>query len=446
MDNRAKIDKASASLLRRLREHVGRKERLCIIKAPPGSGKTFTLLRTVEHALNLGERIAIATQTNAQADDVCRRMTKDYRGIEIWRFAANGASVPADLPRNVHWITGKEDLPTDNAVVVATTAKWSLVDLEDPFDVLFVDEAWQMAWSDCMLLQQVSSRFVLIGDPGQIPPVVTIPVQRWETSARAPHRPAPELILLDDGIEKLSLELPSCRRLPADSVELVRPFYDFPFDAWALPGDRFVRAKRTNDGEPVDKAIDLLDRGSAVVATLPTPDSGPPLEQDGEIAALAARLAVRLLERKASASCDDDGKACPLRACDIGITATHRIMNSEVLSAIPEGLRNQESGIRVDTPERWQGLERKVMIAVHPLSGVVHPSAFDLETGRLCVMASRHRSGLIVVSRDHVLETLESHIPSAEQAVGRPDVTGRGHWQNLKFWETLAGQNRVVGC
>ncbi len=58
----------------------------------------------------------------------------------------------------------------------------------DPFELLFVDEAWQMAWCDFMLLQQVASKFVLIGDPGQIPPVVTIPTQRWETSPRAPHR------------------------------------------------------------------------------------------------------------------------------------------------------------------------------------------------------------------------------------------------------------------
>ena len=86
------------------------------------------------------------------------------------------------------------------------------------------------------------------------------------------------------------------------------------------------------------------------------------------------------------------------------------------------------------------------MIAVHPLSGVVRPSAFDLETGRLCVMASRHRSGLIVVSRDHVAETLDTHIPSAEQAVGRPDVSGRGHSQNLRFWMDLSDDRRIVDC
>jgi hypothetical protein len=100
----------------------------------------------------------------------------------------------------------------------------------------------------------------------------------------------------------------------------------------------------------------------------------------------------------------------------------------------------------VDTPERWQGLERKMMIVVHPLSGVTHPSSFDLETGRLCVMTSRHRSGLVVVGRDHIRGTLESHIPAAEQAVGRPDITGRGHQANLRFWETMADSGRVVAA
>jgi hypothetical protein len=116
-------------------------------------------------------------------------------------------------------------------------------------------------------------------------------------------------------------------------------------------------------------------------------------------------------------------------------------MNGAIERALPDGLRG---AVRVDTPERWQGLERKVMVAVHPLSSVIHPSAFDLETGRLCVMASRHRSGLIVVTRDHIPLTLETHIPAAEQAVGRPDVTGRGHQQHLGFWEQLHRDKRIV--
>ncbi len=135
-----------------------------------------------------------------------------------------------------------------------------------------------MAWADFMLLQQVAGRFVLIGDPGQIPPVVTINTHRWETSPRAPHLPAPQLLLFDPTIEKLALDLPSCRRLPADSVDLVRPFYDFQFDAWAKPGDRFIKVKKANDVRAADPVIKLLDSGSSAIATLPTPEGGPSLQ------------------------------------------------------------------------------------------------------------------------------------------------------------------------
>lgn len=443
---RQRIEKASKRVLSSLRNHVEQGDGLCIIKAPPGSGKTYTLMHAVAHSFNRGERVAVATQTNSQADDICRRLVRDNPGLDVWRFAATGSNAPTDLERGVHWVTDKHDLPAEPCCVVGTTAKWSLVQLNDRYDVLFVDEAWQMAWADFMLLQQVAPRFVLIGDPGQIPPVVTIPTHRWETSPRAPHLPAPQLLLEDGLIDKLSLDLPSCRRLPADSVELVRPFYDFAFDAWAGPGERFVRLIRTKKREPVDDAIDLLDTGSAAIATLPTPAGGPALEEDLEVAALAATCAERLLERGARACANDDGKVQKLRPCDIGISATHRAMNSAILRALPAGLRKHDLGIRVDTPERWQGLERKLMIVVHPLSGVVRPSSFDLETGRLCVMASRHRSGMIVVARDHVLETLETHIPSAEQALGRPDITGRGHSQNLRFWTAMSANRRIAQC
>ena len=116
-------------------------------------------------------------------------------------------------------------------------------------------------------------------------------------------------------------------------------------------------------------------------------------------------------------------------------------MNAAMELRLPPSLRGH---VHVDTPERWQGLERAVIVAVHPLSGVLHPSDFDLETGRLCVMASRHQAGMVIVTRDHIGETLDTHLPAAEQPVGRPDVAGRGHHQNVTFWNALLAQNRVV--
>jgi hypothetical protein len=164
---------------------------------------------------------------------------------------------------------------------------------------------------------------------------------------------------------------------------------------------------------------------------------------DGDIADLAVRLAARLLERKGRVRMQDNGKTeRQLTPDQIGITATHRLMNE----LIGERLRRSSllNQVRVDTPERWQGLQRLVLIAVHPLSGVLRPSSFDLETGRLCVMASRHQGGLIVVGRDHICDTLENLVVGADQPIGRPDTAGRGHQQHLGFWTSLSSQKRIV--
>ncbi len=53
-------------------------------------------------------------------------------------------------------------------------------------------------------------------------------------------------------------------------------------------------------------------------------------------------------------------------------------------------------------------------------------------------------AGLIVVSPDHVRDTLAEHLPSAEQALGHPDVTGRGHAQNVAFWTAMERRGAIA--
>jgi len=277
----------------------------------------------------------------------------------------------------------------------------------------------------------ISGRFLLIGDPGQIPPVVTIDVRRWETSPRAPHEATPNIVLADPTIiDRFEGSLPACRRLPHESVAYVKPFYDFDFAAYVEPGASGVDL-------PTGHLLDALSDGRPVLATLPTPAGGPPVEVDHELAAAIASLVEDLLA--AAPTLRINGHLAPLKPSDIGVTSSHRVMNSAIASAL--GARAQQ--VPVDTPERWQGLQKPLMIAVHPMSGVVSPSSFDLDTGRLCVMASRHQAGLIVVSRDHVGETLANYVPAAEQAPGRPDRVGRGHDAHLKFWGSLVADERV---
>ena len=410
--------------------------RIAVVKAPPGSGKTHLLMRAVQAAKRDKQRVAIATQTRSQADDICRRLVRDFK-VKPVRFAAASS---ARRSSEFDIVTDKKELPSGSCVVVATSAKWGMVSDLVHFDVLFVDEAWQLAWADFMLLGQVAGRFVLIGDPGQIPPVVTIDTGRWETSPRAPHHPAPEHVLRHRPRDLMNLGLPATRRLPNDTVSYIRSFYDFDFAALAQPGDRQLSMNGASRSA-VDAALDQLASASVVALTLPTPPEGPPLEDDRDVAQQAADVASRLVARGGKLIID--GKRHDLEPHDIGLCATHRVMNAAMELALPERLRRQ---VDVDTPERWQGLERPIMVMVHPLSGVTHPSDFDLETGRLCVMASRHQVGLIVVTRDHVGVTLDTQLPVAEQPVGRPDVAGRGHSQNRTFWTRLVQMNAIVAA
>lgn len=415
--------------------------RLQIVKAPPGAGKTHLLLELLVAGHRAGLRCAVGTFTNAQADDVCRRMAREHPGTPVVRFLSTSAADP-DLPSQVTLARSRGDLPHGPCVVVGSTAKWGLTSCE-PFDVLLVDEAWQISWADFLLLRSVAGRFVLIGDPGQIPPVVAIATDRWETSPNAPHVATPRLLLEHAPHAAQSEELPGSRRLPEDSVTLVNEFYDFDFGAFAAAGDRYVRMGTSGGRSGLDRVLDLLGETSIVGATVPTPDAGPPVEIDDDLAQQVAAIVSRLLQRESLASDTVETRArpLPLTPRDIGVVATHRIMNTRMRYRLARGLQND---VRVDTPERWQGLERKVMIVVHPLSGVTSPTAFDLETGRLCVMASRHRCALVVVTRDHIGSTLGDQIVNAEQALGSADVAGLGHHRHSRFWNSLQQSDRVV--
>lgn len=422
--------------------------RLCVVKAPPGSGKSFNLLESLQAALDDGLRIAIAAQTNNQVDDLCQRFCERFPHENIVRFSSGSYEKPVAMSDHVVIIQKSRDLPTESSIVVSTVAKFCLTEIKEPFDVLFIDEAWQMTWADFLAVRDVSDRYVMIGDPGQIPPTVTIEVDRWEVSPVAPHVPAPDVVIENPDLRAIAtvLELETCRRLPADSVQLVNNFYDFFFDSFAQPGERFLRPTApTSPDNRIDTALLLLEKNSTIIYTHPTGEGGVPLETDMEIAEVVANLVHRMLELKCEVSTRVEETRSPrtLRPADIGIVSTHNLMNAAIESALPSALLGAD-GIRVTTPERWQGLERPVMIAVHPLSSVQTPSAFDLETGRLCVMASRHQSACIFVTRDHVGRTLHTHLPPADQALGRGDIVGKGHAQHSAFWSYHEKRNLIV--
>jgi hypothetical protein len=406
--------------------------RLFLVKAPPGSGKTTLLLGVLRELRAKGKRLAVGTQTNSQADDLCERWIRHGLG-PITRLVSSGDD--RARPNPIQVCNSAADLPHGPCIVVANTKKWAWTQDLESFDVLCLDEAWQMSWADFAALPHVAENFMLIGDPGQIQPIVTVDTSRWETAPVGPHRPAPE-VLLERGLG-VSAAIDHTWRLPLDTTELVRGFYDFAFSAKAAPGARRLLVE-TKGVCTLSKLVAMARDASIVAATRGMPAGGTVPDDDPEVAIDVAKVVDYLL--RAKARIEIDGVVTAIDPSCIGITATHRVMLSSIRDRLPPSARD----VICETPERWQGLERPVMLAVHPLSSTTNPSAFDLATGRLCVMASRHKAALFVFSRSHVMDTLTENRPEATQAPSRPDDIGRGHSRHTEFWRAVDREGRVV--
>jgi hypothetical protein len=128
---------------------------------------------------------------------------------------------------------------------------------------------------------------------------------------------------------------------------------------------------------------------------------------DAEAAAACAALASRALSRTPVAV-SESGTA-ELTPDRIAIGAAHRDQVAAIRSYLPPSA----AGVTVDTANRLQGREYDLTVVLHPLSGRQDATAFHLESGRLCVLTSRHRHACVVVARAGIAELLDAH-PSAE--------------------------------
>ncbi len=146
---------------------------------------------------------------------------------------------------------------------------------------------------------------------------------------------------------------------------------------------------------------------------------------------------LRLLERDGTAS--GERGAHPLTADRVAVGTTHR----DQAAAVRAALAGTAAGpVTVDTANRLQGREFDVTVVLHPLSGRPDATAFHLETGRLCVLASRHRHACVVVCRAGVPELLDAH-PSAEPVQLGAAVSFPDGWEAHQAVLAHLAQHRV---
>jgi hypothetical protein len=201
-----------------------------IIPSPPGAGKTTILIELAIHLLlRADETVTVATPTNRGGADVAarlvRRLAPDSRGKP--RVSVRGSALNAILdPATAEAIAAStENAPT---IEITTLTGLAIRGSNSP-GILVVDEAWRATFADVTKAADPFDQIVLVGDPGQIGPVVTAPTRMWEGSRFAPHMPAPSMFAQPP--DSIQVPLRHTFRLGDQGVGIVSPLYDFPFDS-----------------------------------------------------------------------------------------------------------------------------------------------------------------------------------------------------------------------
>ncbi len=386
-----------------------------VVDSPPGAGKSTLVVRAAGVLAATGAALLIVAQTNEQVDDLIARLGVASPGLAVGRLSAVDYTATERVRAHPACRVGAKvgDLGSP-AVTIGTAAKWATV-TEGTWPWAIVDEAYQMR-SDALL--RVASRFdraLFVGDPGQLDPFSTVEVDRWTGLSWDPMQSA-VAVLLRHNPDLPVHRLPVSWRLPHSAAPVVAAaFYPFTgFRSGTGPGDRTLAfpspasalspGSAPSAGPVLDEVLDVAAATGWGLHELPARFT---VRTDAEAAAACARLAARALERGGITS-SESGEA-PLTPDRIAIGAAHRDQAAAIRSFLPPSA----AGVTVDTANRLQGREYDLTVVLHPLSGRQDATAFHLESGRLCVLTSRHRHACVVVARAGIAELLDAH-PSTE--------------------------------
>ncbi|GGV33686.1 AAA domain-containing protein [Streptomyces spectabilis] len=393
-----------------LRDTLDGAHRGVVVDSPPGAGKSTLVVRAARELAAAGRPLMVIAQTNAQVDDLVLRLAEKDPELPVGRLHSSDSD-PYDKAldglANVKKSTKAADL-TGLDVVVSTAAKWAHVRGVEPWGHAIVDEAYQMRSDALLAVAGLFERALFVGDPGQLDPFAIAEAEQWAGLAYDPSASAVSTLLAHNP-ELPQHRLPVSWRLPASAAPLVSDaFYPFtPFRSGTGPDDRALRFAVPSDGSGPDRVIDEAAASGWGLLELParhTPRTDP------EAVRAVALVVRRLLDRGGAATSERAAEPVPLTADRVAVGTAHRDQAAAVRAALASlGVAD----VTVDTANRLQGREFDVTVILHPLSGRPDATAFHLETGRLCVLTSRHRHACVVVCRAGVDTLLDDH-PATE--------------------------------
>ncbi|MEF8774391.1 MAG: AAA domain-containing protein [Halobacteriales archaeon] len=354
---------------------------LALVHGPPGTGKTYTIARTVRALVERGDRVLLSAFTNRAVDNALAALRE--QGFEAAVRVGTETGVRPDMQDLRLQTEGDPDeraaALTGAPVVAATTASCgSRVLREQSFDVAVVDEASQLTEPATLAAINLADRFVLVGDHHQLPPVV-----RSERE-------------LDDGPGPNALSTSLFERLveahPGAAVTLDRQYrmaqriQAFPsrefYDGQLRPATGDVAGQRVADLPGVD-ADALPDRLADPVAFV-----DPAGTREGNTNPAEAEAVASVVGESLDAGVDPG---------DVGVIAPFRAQVAELGTRLPDA-------VTVDTVDRFQGSSKEVVVVSFVATGDLDGPIFE-DPRRVNVALTRAKKSLVLVGDEDALRS-----------------------------------------
>lgn len=413
-----------------------------LLKAAAGAGKSYLLRGLVQDAVAQPQclRVAVTAFQNRQlwplAESLGNAIGKD--DVVLWSSRGRYNDVPASVKAAATVVDSAAAIPPQAPVVIATTHMLGMLGSraallkhlgpsfhgEHRFDVLFVDEAWQLPHHLFDKITYTAPIHVGVGDVGQLPPL-EIAENPWRGDPGFnPYRAWPTTYEGDD-TRTWATELPSVWRPTGEQLGLWRAFYPewSALNSVAAPGDRSIDI----DAQMSEPARSVWTSVATGVPTLLEVDGLPPAEAADvdlpliefienlldELFSFGFRLAERLYNSDGTPN--GDTKVRHSRSdSDSPLVAVLATRNQAVddaadaVNRLTEKLGLTESDLIASTVDSWQGQTNCITVAVHPLTGASELDEFNSAFGRLAVTCTRATHGMLLVSRPGLDELLQA--------------------------------------
>jgi hypothetical protein len=295
------------------------------------------------------------------------------------------------------------------------------------FDALIMDESFQANAGRYFGIADIAPKHLLVGDRGQIHPFTTVEAgMQWRGLPEDPLQTAVDVLHANHPTTPAH-RFPITRRLDGRGTVIAKFFYpaDHAFGAAVADGVREMKLGRAIARDPRGRA---LDEGLSLAAKTGWAYLELPARQtlvcDPETAQLIFDLVARLRARAPRLTCERHPEGTDLVAARIAIGVSHNDQKAMIRTLLDSaGL----GGVVVDTANKLQGLEFDFSICWHPMAGLDEADEFHLESGRMCVMCTRHRHACVVIGR----------AGDRELVAGLPPATPA--WPGVEFDHILRG-------